>query len=1012
MFKMIKRMSFVIGIILVLILSFSYGTFIYTSDSYRTTEMLVSNLTYGIDITSSDATISGKTVSVSSGTTAVVYLKVTSLNKIDTKYGIDYKITKGTGTVKYASNTGWLPTGKISENNVGTYEKVVKVVITAETDMSVDFTVTGGFINNELTGVETGYTRITEKADNVISYNDTLTNVIKKETTNNIYGGESTNNYAQYPINEDNTKNIWRILGTYNGIGTKMVSNQVSTTTKSTLSTDLTSFYNTLEKPDNYILSTDKFACTNTSCTSSSYSKVGLISTSEYEMLGGINSYLASSESYFALDNETIKNITSSGIEETSTTSGLRPAVYLQDYVTVTGSGTVSDPFKLKMPEYAVVLNVVNGNAALPSKMITRGENATYEITPNTGYKLVLSSNTCSNGTLSGNTFTISNVTSAQSCTITLTPESYTLTLDPNGGSVSTTSKTVTYDSTYGELPTPTRTGYTFNGWNAKNKFNSASTSQTLYNLTNTNGTYKQVEADTRTFLQWKLQKFSGETYLGQFASTRQDSGRVALQFTKDDTFNNLRFGLNGETRDTLIMYDVSDLENGKTYTISANILNSTQGSISWNNIQIEEGTTETTYEPYYISSSTKVTTARNHILTASWTANTYSVTLNVTNGTGSSTKTVAYGNSATFTVSPNSGYKLELETNTCGGTLSGNTYTISNVTSGKSCSITFKSSAPTLYDKLLADKSTKLTRTDFSKVLTNNNTNTLYTSTEDSKTVYYFAGNATDNWVKFGKNASNQDLYWRIIRTNSDGGVRLLYHGTSTTATDAYIGTSEFNSSYDNIAYVSYMYGNLGSVANARANTTNSTIKTTIDNWYKDNLNINYGKYLSTTAVYCNDRTYTVGEHTYFGASTRLTDSIKIPTYDCATTEDKFTVDSSTGNGKLKYPIALMTADEVIFAGGLWNTKAPTWYYFNSAKGSSIGDTSWWLLSPSLWNDIHASVFYMSGSSYAGALGNGRVGFAFGVRPAISLKSCTLYSTGNGSASDPYTIKETTSGC
>lgn len=469
MFKNISKSIIVLGIMFTLVLGLSYGTFIYTSDSYRATEMLVSKLSYGIDITASDATVSGKTVNVSSGKTSTALLKVTSLNKIDTKYGVDYKITKGTGTVKYASNTGWLPTGKISENNVGTYEKVVKVVIAATTDMSVDFTVTGGFPNNELTEVATGYTRITEKAENIISYNDTLTTVIGKESSNNLYGGESTSNYLQYPINEDNTKNIWRILGTYNGIGTKIVSNQVSPTTKSTLSTDLTSFYNTLEKPDNYILSTDKFACTNTSCTSSSYSKVGLISTSEYEMLGGINSYLASSESYFALDNGTIKNITSGGIEETSTTSGLRPAVYLQDYVTVTGSGTVSDPFKLKMPEYAVVLNVVNGSATLPSKMITRGENATYEITPNTGYKLVLSSNTCSNGTLSGNTFTITNVTSAQSCTITLTPESYTLTLDANGGSVSTTSKTVTYDSTYGNLPTPERTGYTFNGWYGPN---------------------------------------------------------------------------------------------------------------------------------------------------------------------------------------------------------------------------------------------------------------------------------------------------------------------------------------------------------------------------------------------------------------------------------------------------------------------------------------------------------------------------------------------------------------
>ena len=390
-----------------------------------------------------------------------------------------------------------------------------------------------------------------------------------------------------------------------------------------------------------------------------------------------------------------------------------------------------------------------------------------------------------------------------------------------------------------------------------------------------------------------------------------------------------------------------------------------------------------------------------------------YIVTLTATNGTVSPTsQAVGSGGSASFTVTPNDGYKLELESSTCDGTLSGNKYTISNIKSNKTCTITFKPNIPTLYDKLLADKTTRPgARTDFSKVLTDNNTNTLYTSTEDSKTVYYFAGNATDNWVKFGKNASNQDLYWRIIRTNSDGSVRLLYHGTSTTATDAYIGTSAFNSSYNNIAYVSYMYGNLGSVANARENTTNSTIKTIIDNWYKDNLNTNYGKYLSTTAVYCNDRSTSNNEN--FGASTRIFTN-KAPSYDCATTEDKFTVDSSTGNGKLTYPIALMTADEVRFAGGVHGRNAPTWYYYNSANGSSTGSTLWWLLSPGAWNGngIYASVFLMVGSDYPGYLNYNAVYIAGGVRPAISLKSCIKYSTGNGSASDPYTIKETTSGC
>ena len=390
---------------------------------------------------------------------------------------------------------------------------------------------------------------------------------------------------------------------------------------------------------------------------------------------------------------------------------------------------------------------------------------------------------------------------------------------------------------------------------------------------------------------------------------------------------------------------------------------------------------------------------------------------------------------------------------------------------------ITEGTEEPTLLSQLLADKSTVLTRTDFSTVLTDDNTKTLYTSTEDSKTVYYFAGNATDNWVKFGKTNKNEctyngstvlyfdgsstvsvenesqclsskicklgdqygvgetvtedfctsqgaewtnqnakwststyNFYWRIIRTNSDGSVRLLYHVTSTTATDAYIGTSEFSSSDDNIAYVSYMYGSLGSIANARTNQKNSsTIKTTIDNWYKDNLNTNYGKYLSTTAVYCNDRS--TSDNTYFGAYTRLSTN-KTPSYDCAATEDKFTVDSSTGNGKLTYPIALMTADEVSFAGGLLETNAPTWYYYNSAKGSSIGLYPWWLLSPDRLNGSYARVFAVTGSHSPGYLGYNDVDVAYGVRPVISLKSCIKYSTGNGTSETPYEIVETSSGC
>ena len=106
------------------------------------------------------------------------------------------------------------------------------------------------------------------------------------------------------------------------------------------------------------------------------------------------------------------------------------------------------------------------------------------------------------------------------------------------------------------------------------------------------------------------------------------------------------------------------------------------------------------------------------------------------------------------------------------------------------------------------------------------------------------------------------------------------------------------------------------------------------------------------------------------------------------------------------------MTADEVSFAGGLWATNASTWYYYNSAKGSSTGSTYWWLLSPFDWDGSISVVFDVRGSSGPGRLIGYDVNNTSGVRPAVSLKSCVKTSGGDGSASAPYTIEESTSGC
>ena len=828
-----NKKGMIYGVLLMtcLVIGLSYGAFIFSTDKYRSSELLISKLNYSIDIQedgSSKSTINGSSVTVPASTKVYLNITLTSVNEIDSKYTLAYK-TSTNAKVQYSDRTPWNTQGVIKGIDSNTYSKKIRVVIDntdISTSSTVNFQVYGGYSFNSYANIELtdGYVSVsgpyTEVATNI---GNRLVDIIESDTsclTSNsntcLYGGENIKNYVQYPENEDKTKNLWRIIGSYqidDQTLPKLISQSTTSTSTSTLTTDLTSFYNTLEDKEVLVQETNKFNCFTNTCAESTYNNIGLLTDYEYNQIGEVNSYLTSNENYYINSSSGIKEVTSSGITNPSSTSGLKPTIYLQTGVQVTGSGTVSDP---------------------------------YIISPASDINLV---------------------------------------------------------------------AYTLNG---------QVTDKTYADLLKTN-VVKNVTCKNGTIATWDNTDFS-----------------IKLKNIHTPDYCTIDFG---------------------------------------------DG---------------------------------YTVTLTATNGTVSpSSQVTGYNGSVSFTVSPNSGFKAELETNTCGGTLSGNTYTVNNITSGKTCSITFKSSTPTLYAKLLADKTMRPNRGSFSSVLTSNNTKTLYTSTENGTTVYYFAGNATDNWVKFGKNESNQDLYWRIIRTNSDGGVRLLYHGTSTTATDAFINpNTAFNkTSYDPM-YVGYMYGTSGSLVNNRKNTNSSTIKTTIDTWYASNLEAKgYTKYLSTTAVYCNDRSNPAGGYNtgnsrfYYGAYTRL-DTNKTPSYDCTTTEDKFTADKSTGNGKLDHPIALMTPDEISFAGGLIWTNAPTWYYKNSANGSSTGSTWWWLLSPVDWRDSYPYVFFVGGSSNPGFLGSNGVDYTGAVRPAISLKSCVKYSSGNGSASDPYTIEETSTGC
>ena len=315
----------------------------------------------------------------------------------------------------------------------------------------------------------------------------------------------------------------------------------------------------------------------------------------------------------------------------------------------------------------------------------------------------------------------------------------------------------------------------------------------------------------------------------------------------------------------------------------------------------------------------------------------------------------------------------------------------------------------------------------DFTTVSGNNGgkgdgTKGIYKAEDDFGTSYYFRGAVDNNYVKFA------NFYWRIIRINGDGTIRMIYAGTSAHAngeseTDSYISETAYNSSYEDNTYVGYMTGSTGATtyANTHSNTNNSTIKGVIDTWYKTNIeDKGYSSYVAD-AIYCNDRSiandsatnavftkagdtntglgYGTNATAYGGFKRNFVDYI--PSLKCPNNNDKFTKSSTLGNGKLIYPVALITSDEIAYAGGA---------AYNYNTSSSIANTEFYLHTP--------SYYYLTLTPWAAAGGRTFVGGvdsdgildyfgvynADGVRPVVSLSSDAI-SGGKGTMNDPFTV-------
>ena len=301
--------------------------------------------------------------------------------------------------------------------------------------------------------------------------------------------------------------------------------------------------------------------------------------------------------------------------------------------------------------------------------------------------------------------------------------------------------------------------------------------------------------------------------------------------------------------------------------------------------------------------------------------------------------------------------------------------------------------------DELLANYPIVLTRTDFSTTVTTTTTGTIYKSADSSQydnngEVYYFAGNPTDNWVYFG------GFYWRIIRINGDGSIRMIYQGTSPNVTGTgtqLANASAFNSTHTDNMYVGFKYTS----GNVHGTGTNSTILNELNEWYQDNLS-SYADKIDGNAGFCNDRTPYSGSgtgstQTYYAAYNRLYTN-RAPSFRCSNSSDLYTTSgSSQGNKALQYPIGLITADEVAYAGGVVGKNNTSYYLYTNSV--------YWTMSPLYFNGTLAHVFYVdvNGNPY---YSNSHVSITYGVRPVINLKA-DVKLTGSGTSTDPYTVVE-----
>ena len=513
-------------------------------------------------------------------------------------------------------------------------------------------------------------------------------------------------------------------------------------------------------------------------------------------------------------------------------------------------------------------------------------------------------------------------------------------------------SYTVIYKDKYGTLPTPTKNGYTFGGW-----------------YTGENGTGTKVDENT------VLTNINNHTLYAKWTMNTYTVTTRYYLYYQNKTWKSY------DSRTDTIAY-------GNTFT-PYNITIPT-GYYASNTYYVYSDSNYSTQIGTGTVGKDSITVDSDKYVKVRYLPNSYTITYNLNGGTAGSSapKSGYYADVVTVSNPTKNGYTFTGWTvSGTGASMSGTKLTIG--TGNITLTANWNKTIVILYD-YIKNKANTTTSIDFSQTSAASGTNGIYTtpSTDSGNLVYYYRG-SVDNHLIFA------NFCWRIVRTTETGGVKLIYDGVpssgkcNNTGSATTIGSSAFNSGEGNAKYVGYMYG---SSVSDTSNATSSTIKTKVDTWYKNNMT-SYTSKLEDI-VFCNDRNYSTNDSGLtFEVTNRMYTNMQ-PTLKCQTAKDKFTVNTSNGNGRLTYPVGLITADEIMYAGG--KAKSNSSFYLYTGQ-------EFWAMSPCYFSYTMPVEISVDSDGYL--LGSTSVSTSAGVRPVISLKSGATV-TGSGTAASPFVVE------